>query len=255
MSFDGTSIGWRQLGTGPAVVVVHGSLTTGEEWLPVAHALARNHTVMLVDRRGRGLSGDGQDYRLASEVADLRAVLAVAGSGASVVGHSYGAICAAAAGADISSLVLYEPPLPLAGPRDATALSRAMGPLARGDSHHALSIMLTEQLRVPDVTVARLRQSPAWSSMVAATPTFEREFHTINTLVDDLDRFTTIRQRTLLLIGADSPDRHVGVKDFLISRLRDAAVVEFPGERHYAHVSQPHEVARAIRLFLQPAGE
>jgi hypothetical protein len=51
-STDGTSIGFLKLGTGPGLVIVHGSLTTGEEWIPIASLLAHRFTCFLMDRRG-----------------------------------------------------------------------------------------------------------------------------------------------------------------------------------------------------------
>jgi pimeloyl-ACP methyl ester carboxylesterase len=129
-SSDGTTIGWHRLGTGPAVVVVHGALATGEQFLPVAHAPADEYTLFLVDRRGRPLSGHAEDHDLATEIADIEAVLAVSGPGATLFGHSYGGIVSAAiaaAGADISALVLYESPLPVAGPLPESAMAGTAG--------------------------------------------------------------------------------------------------------------------------------
>lgn len=110
-SRDGTTIGFRRLGQGPGLVVVHGSIATGDEWSRVASVLADRFTVHLVDRRGRGLSGDADAYSIDTEIADIAAVLDAAGPDASLVGHSYGALCALAAvasGVDVPGLVLYE---------------------------------------------------------------------------------------------------------------------------------------------------
>ena len=57
VSADGTTIGYRQLGRGPGIVVVHGSMSSGYNFLQLAEALADAFTVYLPDRRGRGLSG------------------------------------------------------------------------------------------------------------------------------------------------------------------------------------------------------
>lgn len=109
-SADGTSIGFARLGSGPAVVFVHGSLSTGDDWRQVATAMAGQCTCFLMDRRGRGRSGDASDYAIDREYDDIKAVLDVAGPGTHLVGHSYGAIGAlgAALGAPIGRLVLYE---------------------------------------------------------------------------------------------------------------------------------------------------
>jgi pimeloyl-ACP methyl ester carboxylesterase len=252
-SSDGTTIGWRQLGTGPAIVVTHGAISTGEPWLPVAHALADEYTMLLVDRRGRGLSGDAEDYDLSTEVADLEAVLAAAGPGAALLGHSYGGItaCAAvAAGADVSGLVLYEPPLPVNGPVTGGSLPALAATIAAGDHERALTIMLSDMVRVPDADVAALRQTPMWAGMVALVPTLERELQVIDGLVGGLDPFTTIRQRTLLLLGTETAQHHVDATRFLAGHLPGATVVELPGQEHFANVTAPAVVADAVRSFL-----
>ena len=53
---NGTSIYVRSGGTGPAVVLLHGYGETGDMWAPMAVDLARDHTVVVPDLRGMGLS-------------------------------------------------------------------------------------------------------------------------------------------------------------------------------------------------------
>ena len=117
-SADGTPIGFLKFGSGPSLVFVHGSVNTGEEWLQVATAMAEQFTCYVMDRRGRGRSGDAAAYSLDRECEDIIAVLEVAGPEAHLLGHSYGAICAleTARRLPIGRLVVYEPPLPVDGP-------------------------------------------------------------------------------------------------------------------------------------------
>ena len=58
-SADGTRIGCEVDGTGPALLLVHGSTADRHRWAAVRAALAERFTLVLMDRRGRGLSGDG----------------------------------------------------------------------------------------------------------------------------------------------------------------------------------------------------
>src|SRR4051794_35076598 len=53
---NGTTIHVRSGGTGPAVVLLHGYGETGDMWVPLAAELARDHTVVVPDLRGMGLS-------------------------------------------------------------------------------------------------------------------------------------------------------------------------------------------------------
>src|ERR1700730_7304517 len=76
-SRDGTTIGYRRLGGGPSVVLLHGAMESGQSHLQRAEKLAAGFTVYLPDRRGRGLSGPfGGDYSIRTEVDDLSALLA-----------------------------------------------------------------------------------------------------------------------------------------------------------------------------------
>src|SRR5271167_231378 len=53
---NGTTLYVRVGGTGPAVVLLHGYGETGDMWEPLAVVLAKNHTVIVPDLRGMGLS-------------------------------------------------------------------------------------------------------------------------------------------------------------------------------------------------------
>src|SRR6202789_4524530 len=53
---NGATIHTRIGGQGPAVVLLHGFGTTGDMWAPLAHVLATDHTVIVPDLRGLGLS-------------------------------------------------------------------------------------------------------------------------------------------------------------------------------------------------------
>lgn len=53
---NGTSLYVRVGGQGPAVVLLHGFADTGDMWAPLAAALAKEHTVIVPDLRGMGLS-------------------------------------------------------------------------------------------------------------------------------------------------------------------------------------------------------
>ena len=55
-SADGTAIGYRQLGDGPGLILVHGGLQASQNLLSLASALSGRFTVYIPDWRGRGIS-------------------------------------------------------------------------------------------------------------------------------------------------------------------------------------------------------
>lgn len=78
-SADGTTIGYLRRGRGPALVITHGSVATSEQWIPATEHLAEHFTCYVHDRRARGRSGDTTSYQLSTEVADIAAMMALAG--------------------------------------------------------------------------------------------------------------------------------------------------------------------------------
>ena len=114
VSEDGTPIAVWRSGAGPPLVLIHGAAADHNRWAPVLPALEERFAVFAVDRRGRGRSGDAADYALEREYEDVVAVVESAGAEVSVLGHSYGGICALEAALltdAIRALVLYEPPM------------------------------------------------------------------------------------------------------------------------------------------------
>jgi pimeloyl-ACP methyl ester carboxylesterase len=63
-------------GHGPAVVLLHGFGDTGDMWQPLAAVLAKNHTVIVPDLRGMGLSSHPKaGYEKVAQARDLTAIL------------------------------------------------------------------------------------------------------------------------------------------------------------------------------------
>lgn len=63
-------------GTGPAVVLLHGFGDTGDMWEPLATRLMKDHTVIVPDLRGMGLSSHPEGgYEKAAQARDLAGIL------------------------------------------------------------------------------------------------------------------------------------------------------------------------------------
>jgi len=72
---DVTRIGCSHTGSGPALLVVHGTGADRSRWKPILPALEESFSIYCVDRRGRGASGDGPEYALEREAEDIAAVV------------------------------------------------------------------------------------------------------------------------------------------------------------------------------------
>src|SRR5437667_5494724 len=93
-SNDGTSIAFTRGGTGRPLVLVHGTTADHTRWMPLLPELEARFTVYAVDRRGRGGSGDAEDYSIEREFDDVAAVVDAIAEPVFLLGHSYGAVCA-----------------------------------------------------------------------------------------------------------------------------------------------------------------
>src|SRR5882757_6901386 len=73
---NGVTIHVRVGGQGPAVVLLHGFGDTGDMWAPLAVDLARDHTVVVPDLRGIGLSSHPEGgYDKKTQAGDIAGVL------------------------------------------------------------------------------------------------------------------------------------------------------------------------------------
>ncbi|UZX03218.1 alpha/beta hydrolase [Arthrobacter sp. CDRTa11] len=252
-SADGTLIGYRRLGSGSPIVLVHGSISTGDQWHGVAAELARTNTVYVMDRRGRGLSADAEEYALGTESDDIKALLEVAGEGSALLGHSYGAICALEAvrtGASVSSLVLYEPPLPVDAPTAGAALEDYAAAVNEGDGDKAMRIAAAHFLRISPEETEGLAASPLWAGMVGLSATWTRELREIDLTDVLIQQYADLDVSTLLLVGEASPTHLVGASTHLQQRLANVTGHRMPGQSHFAHVMDPAGVAGAIQAFI-----
>ena len=73
---NGTTLHVRIGGSGPAAVLLHGFGDTGDMWAPIAAVLVKDHTVMVPDLRGMGLSAHPDaGYTKANEARDIAGVM------------------------------------------------------------------------------------------------------------------------------------------------------------------------------------
>ncbi len=121
---NGTSLYVRIGGAGPAVVLLHGFGDTGDMWSPLAADLVRDHTVIVPDLRGMGLSAHPDTgYEKKNQAKDIAGVMdALKVQTADLVTHDIGNMVGYALAAQyparISRWVLIDAPLPGIGDWD-----------------------------------------------------------------------------------------------------------------------------------------
>ena len=73
---NGTSLYVRVGGTGPAVIMLHGFGDSGDMWAPIAIELMKDHTVIVPDLRGMGLSEHPDTgYTKKNQAVDIAGIL------------------------------------------------------------------------------------------------------------------------------------------------------------------------------------
>jgi pimeloyl-ACP methyl ester carboxylesterase len=121
---NGASLYVRIGGKGPAVVLLHGFGDTGDMWEPLAADLAKDHTVIVPDLRGMGLSGHPDTgYTKKNQAVDIAGVMdALSVHKAQLVTHDIGNMVGYALAAQyparITRWVAIDAPLPGIGDWD-----------------------------------------------------------------------------------------------------------------------------------------
>ncbi|HEX4483890.1 MAG TPA: alpha/beta fold hydrolase [Solirubrobacteraceae bacterium] len=92
LTLHGERIAYREAGSGPTLVLIHGITSSSATWKRVAGPLARHFTVIAPDLIGHGKSDKPRgDYSLGAHASNVRDLMVVLGhERASVVGHSLG---------------------------------------------------------------------------------------------------------------------------------------------------------------------
>jgi pimeloyl-ACP methyl ester carboxylesterase len=121
---NGTKLYVRVGGQGPAVVLLHGFADTGDMWAPAAIKLMKDHTVIVPDLRGMGLSAHPDSgYTKKNQAVDIAGVMdALKIDKADLVTHDIGNMVGYALAAQypkrITKWVVIDAPLPGIGDWD-----------------------------------------------------------------------------------------------------------------------------------------
>jgi len=274
-SKDGTTISYRQLGQGPGLVLLHGTMESAHSHMQLAEALADTFTVYLSDRRGRGLSGPySHDYSITKEVEDLDALLT--GTGAYFVfGVSVGAIVCLQAALSLPAIrkaAIFEPPIIINGSVSTDFLTRYDEEIARGDVASALVTgMLGSQMGPPIFNsiprwILKLLTKMMMASedkkakgdyvtMKMLAPTMHYDLQLAVESEKLMESFKDISTEILMLGSSKSPAYFKVALNALEKVLSHAQRIEFQGLNHGAtgntnRGGKPERVAQELRRFL-----
>ncbi|NNN26569.1 MULTISPECIES: alpha/beta fold hydrolase [Pseudomonas] len=266
---EGATIHVRVGGSGPAVVLLHGFGDTGDMWAPLATDLAKDHTVVVPDLRGMGLSSiPTSGYEKKTQAADVRAVLASLGIEHSVViGHDIGTMVAYAYAARYPQrterLVVMDAPVPGIAPWNEIVRSPMLwhfdfgGPdmerLVAGRERIYLDRFWNEFAGDPHKVDEATRQH--YAKLYARPGAMHAAFAQFRSIRQDaVDNEASNKTRLTMPVLAVGGEKSFGANEAIVMRNAADNVTEVvvPGAGHWLMEEAPAPTIQAIRQFISP---
>lgn len=272
-SKDGTTIGYRQMGSGPGIILLHGGVNASQNLMKLGTALSDEFTVYIPDRRGRGMSGPyGEDYNIQKEDEDLDAILEETDAHY-VFGTADGALFALHAAITLSSIhkvVAYEP-LVFVGQNGLDEFKAIIEHfnrvIARGNVAAATVALTKDSAKIfkviPDFIAIPIVKIILWRNArnvkgddVAyqdIIPTMSNELKLVKETEGTLEDYKNVSAEVLLLIGSKTQSLIRDSLTALNEVLPNSSLIELKGLNHDSaqDYGKPKPIALEIKRFLQ----
>lgn len=263
----GATIHVRVGGQGPAVVLLHGFGDSGDMWAPLAADLARDHTVVVPDLRGMGLSSHPEGgYDKRTQAADIRSVLTrLRLDRAAIVGHDIGTMVAYAYAARYPDktvrLVVMDAPVPGIPPWDQIVRSPLLwhfdfgGPdmerLVAGRERIYLDRFWNEFAGDPSKIDEATREH--YAKLYALPGAMHSAFAQFRSIRQDAqDNMASISTKLTMPVLAVGGEKSFGANEAAVMRNAAVDVTELviPNAGHWLMEEQPAATIAAVRAFL-----
>ncbi|MGB6395394.1 MAG: alpha/beta hydrolase [Bradyrhizobium sp.] len=262
---NGYDMAYLELGSGPPLVCVHGTLGDFRTWSPVMGPLSENYRVIAVSLRHffpEHWDGVGSDYLMSQHVADVIAFIEqIAPKPVNLMGHSRGGHIsfrvAEARPELLRKLILAEPGGDLDATLDASAAPGA--PSALG----ARIMASAEKVKAGDIEGALqcffdgIDGEGAWARLPAAAKQQLRDnaFTLIGQIHENRKPYSkasaqSIKPPTLFIGGADTKGMLPAITRALSPHVPAARTAMIPGARHWMFEQAPQEFCRIVLEFL-----
>jgi pimeloyl-ACP methyl ester carboxylesterase len=257
LEIDGANLRYRDEGTGPALVLIHGWTFDLDMWHPQAAALAAAYRIIRLDRRGFGLSSG--DPSIARDVSDLHALCRhLQLQRVTLVGMSQGArVALQFAGespAMVSCLVLDGAPRigPASGARSPPDLpyeeyrrlaqTRGMAAFRREWAEHPLAKLRTRDIQARDLVARMIARYPG-KDLTDPLPS--------PSIVTTLDMIRSIVPPVLLIGGEFDLEARKRFAHEIMLQLPSAEHAEIPDAGHVCNLDNPPAYNATLRNFLE----
>lgn len=264
---EGATMHVRVGGKGPAVVLLHGFGDTGDMWAPLATDLARDHTVVVPDLRGMGLSSiPAGGYDKKTQAGDIRAVLSALKIEHSVViGHDIGTMVAFAYAARYPQLtdrlVVMDAPVPGITPWNDIVRSpmlwhfdfggKDMERLVAGRERIYLDRFWNEFAGNPDKVDEQTRQH--YAKLYARPGAMHAAFAQFRSIRQDaLDNEPVLQKHLSMPVLAVGGEKSFGNNEAIVMRNAADNVTEvvIPAAGHWLMEEAPAPTIKAVRDFI-----
>jgi pimeloyl-ACP methyl ester carboxylesterase len=264
---EGAKIHVRVGGKGPAVVLLHGFGDTGDMWAPLAADLARDHTVVVPDLRGLGLSSipDG-GYDKKTQASDVRDVLAALGiEHAVVVGHDIGTMVAFAYASQYPQLtdrlVVMDAPVPGIPPWNDIVRSPMLWHFDFGGADAERLVAGRERIYLDrfwnEFAGDRSKVDEAtrqhYAKLYARPGVMHAAFAQFRSIRQDaVDNEASMKTRLTMPVLAVGGEKSFGNNEAIVMRNAADNVTEvvIPGAGHWLMEEAPTQTIAAIRNFI-----
>jgi pimeloyl-ACP methyl ester carboxylesterase len=274
-SKDGTKIGYRKMGSGPGIVLLHGGVNASQHLMKLGTALSDSFTIYIPDRRGRGMSGlIGHNYSIQKEDEDLDALLKKTGAHY-VFGTADGALFALHAAITLPAIhkvAAYEPLL-FFGQPDLDQLVSTMDRFDREMAEGKLGDAM-----VTSIKGAKEPKSIYWLPRFLLAPFFAFALKTearkvkgdnvplqelLSTIHDEielvkktegtLENYKDVSAKVLLLNGSKSRVSFKDTLDSLSRVLPNSKHIELKGLNHRSaqDYGKPEIIAQELKRFFR----
>ncbi|WP_232665175.1 alpha/beta fold hydrolase [Pseudonocardia sp. TRM90224] len=261
----GNEVRWSRWGTGPAVVLCHGTPWSAALWAPIAAALSAEFTVHLWDMPGYGSStkADGQDVSLGMQSELFPALLAEWGLDAPhVVAHDFGGAVALRAhllhGATYSSLALVDVVALAPWGSDFFRLVRDNAEVFMqlpGFLHEALVREYVRGAAARELTTddERMLVDP-WLGAVGQAAFYRQIAQADQRFTDEIEPlYPTIDMPVAVVWGAHDTWIPVDRAERLASIIPGAELHVVPGANHLIQLDAPAALTAVLQRWLQAA--
>lgn len=255
---DGTIVAYRHYGEGPRLMTCLHSLALDGSWYaPLAGALGKDYRLLVPDFRGHGHSARGaSDLTLALIARDVAAMWDAENIKSSVVlGISLGGMVAQAVTGSFPDRVDAQILMATRGGYDEAAAqgtrARAADVRAPGGLEATVDMTMHRWFGEGSRDAANPLVRQARAQFLGAGGNTIAEYFEAMTRVGDFH--TDAPPPTLVIGGDDDQSTPRAVVEQLAASIRDAELRIAPGG-HLLAFENPHEVAAAIRPFLENLG-